>query len=149
MHADTYKAIDLARAWGHKYLPWEDREEQVQDFTVWVLDHLEKYDPERGMLSTFVSNHFYYWQQDVRKRYRPGLVLEEWIDPALPVQPDHRLSGRAAELLSLVPEKGREIVQTHLAYGASLTATAELHNCTERTVSRWVARAREIWAEVA
>ena len=67
----------------------------------------------------------------------------------VPDAPDHNMSDRALALIEALPKRMREPVTNHLAYGASITATAEMSGISDRTVSRYVAHARELWRSAA
>lgn len=140
-------------------------EDEIQDFQLYVLSKMRYHDPARGKVSTFVYTLFPQW---AGLRLNARLERRDWSFPFDPQEPvgftpyeaervvlgmtapplvedRHTLTGEAQAHLDRLPERIRGPVETHLAYGASLTATAELHGVTDRTVSRYVKEARDIW----
>ena len=168
-------ALNIAAAlvWSKQITPYRgvvhDGEDRVQDFQLWVLEKWRFYNPEQGAVSTFVYMLFRQWGQlrqaqradrrnhdmlfdpqiavDFTPHYAERLVLELEAPPL--VEERHELSPEVRRYIDDLPEKIRGPVETHVAYGASLTATAEIHGITDRSVSRYVKQAKEIWRNAA
>lgn len=148
--------------------PMIDAEEERQDLYAFILERLPKYDPRRAKLVTWVDRTFRYWQRETvtkrmeRRRHEmpfdplppehydrsdlaPLAATVNAMEP--PAMPDHEKSELAEALLDLLDPRCREAAEHHIAYGASLTATAELMGVTDRTVSRHIERAKNIWRD--
>lgn len=145
-----------------------DREAEEQDFKTHILRNLHSYNPAKGAITTWVYIVWgTWWAESARRRIAiaehelrfdstPGSLdevspgrptLAEQVNNQLPPEPRSlEITGKARELLELIPERMHEALITHLADGASLRATAERHGVSDRTISRWVREARETWS---
>lgn len=166
---DVSRALVARRVIAAYGLSAEDGEDAMQDFTTYALSLLDRYDPERAKLSTFLWILFDQWNKIRQRKYMEQVNHETLFDPLpgrnaqgelgdaplevainyghTPTDYTHELSPRALELLDMLAPKMREAATYHLAYGATLEQTAEHMGITARSVSKHIARAREIWAE--
>ena len=130
----------------------KDHDDARQDFYLFVLEHMDNWNPEKGALSTHVGNLFDIWFKRNSKQRRNEAEHTQWVDPEWHVWDklededgtDHGKSPFVKETLEKLPEELRETVELCWCYGVSQSAAAELTGVSQGTVFRRLRRARGI-----
>lgn len=146
---------------------WLDEEDARQDLCAFVLERLDQYDPSKAKVTTFTGALFDAWYKGYahldRQRaahislYDPLPAYEDEGTPSLAARmlliedpdtrPPHDSTELADTLLSLLPEKDREAVEMHVAYGVSASATAEILGIKKSSVEWRAKKARALWRD--
>ena len=167
--ADEMDVYRLTRFWvGQQIRLGEVRPGDEDDFgaeaQLQALEAYRRYDPEKGLLSSFLYTCLRQWtwhgRKSFQRQYRrpPESSLTDFHGEGVDFEPaaapliaeDIELDERSKALLDMLPSRIRDTAEHHLAYGASLRDTADLLGLSDRTVLRHANKAREIWrAELA
>ena len=153
-----------------------DAQEAKQDLALFVLEHMDGWEPERGALATHVGNLFDMWWRGTIWRRKAEAEHTYWFDPAwlllgededfpdsraLPhpmidarrllrecaPQPNHEKSELVDVLLSLLTEEQRPVAELVYGYGLSHSQAGEVLGISKGQANGRAQRALKTWRE--
>lgn len=121
----------------------------TQDVFIWLMDHAERFDPERGQLGAFLGGIARKFVSRRRVETRRFEVLHRNNEPVAPVTAEETDSGQVPQLLKAIaalPLRYREAVVLCDLEGKSYEETSVVLDCPIGTVRSRLHRARGLLA---
>jgi len=118
----------------------------TQDVCIWLMDHADRFDPNRGQLSAFlggVARKFVSRSQVERRRFK---VLHRDIELAAPAAVDDTQVLRLLRAIAALPLRYREAVALCDLEGKSYEEASVILECPVGTVRSRLHRARGLLA---
>jgi RNA polymerase sigma-70 factor, ECF subfamily len=118
--------------------------EVTQDVFVWLIHHIEQYNPARGPLSAFLFGVTRKFLQRSRRDESRFVPFEDGFERPVPEKPDDSDAGELRGAIAALPERYREVIVLCDLEEKSYEEASALLGCPLGTVRTRVRRAREL-----